>query len=147
MGTWRWSVFKGVGNRIKKKHQQLSRGLDQRTSMLITLCFNAYDCCGFPNAGTFLMPFSFLPSPLNTISTPGTQRRQHLGPRATASPSPLLCLPGRGCPVPSAVRGGFSHCASKGVIMLKEVLGVSPPMSDVRNLLKRLSPAVTGSLR
>lgn len=45
-----------------------------------------------------------------------------------------------------AVRGSLLRGASKGVIMLKEVLGVLPPMSDVRNLMKRLRLAATGPL-
>lgn len=57
----------------------------------------------------------------------------------------IVSLSTRG-PVPSATGGSSSHCASKGVITLKEVLGILPPKSDVRNLLKRLWLAATGAL-
>lgn len=49
------------------EHNQPSRGFDERTLMLIALCFNAYDCCGLPKcryisqtsdqASFFLSPF------------------------------------------------------------------------------------------
>lgn len=121
----------------KQGQTKLNSGLHERTMMLMTLCFSVSDYCGFPKCRHVSQTSDQAPlfsPPLNTISVPGTQHRQHLGPRVVVSPPPaLICSTQQRMPCSKccALRGSLSPCASKGVIMLKEVLGVLPP-SNVR---------------
>lgn len=102
----------------------------------------------FRNAHTFpklvINPPTPPPRPQTRLVFLGPRRR----PRVTAS----FLLPQRS---PSGWRRmlcsghrvlQLSSCDSKGLIMLKDAHGVSPPVWDIRNLLKRLLLAAVGSL-